>query len=135
MPKKPGPKKGAALKGTHPYVFGQRLAQIRKRKGLSQRELARKMETSQRMISYYERQMGNPSMSTIEKLAHALGVSKEAILKTDKGVASSEPIAHSRMLQKVWPLAAQLPYQEQQVIAKMIKSLASQSGVATTAAR
>lgn len=85
------------------------------------------------MISYYERQMGNPSMSTIEKLAEALGVAKEAILKTGKGAIHSEPIAHSRLLQQVWPLAAQLPYQEQQVIAKMIKSLASQS-VATAAA-
>lgn len=93
------------------------------------------MGTSQRMISYYERQMGNPSMSTIEKLAQALGVTKEAILKTDKKEAGQEPIAHSRLLQQVWPLAAQLPYQEQQVIAKMIKSLAGQSGIATTAAQ
>jgi transcriptional regulator with XRE-family HTH domain len=132
MLKKPGPKKGTVLKGTQPYIFGQQLVRIRKRKGLSQRELARKMGTSQRMISYYERQMGNPSMSTIEKLAQALGVSKEAILKTEKGVSGQEFIAHSRLLQQVWPLAAQLPYQEQQVIAKMIKSLAGQNGITST---
>ena len=35
-------------------LFGQRLSTLRKSQGMSQRELAQKLETSREMIAYYK---------------------------------------------------------------------------------
>jgi transcriptional regulator with XRE-family HTH domain len=101
---------------------------MRKRKGLTQAQLAEKMGTTKRAIAYYERKMTNPSISTIELLAGALDVPKDKLLGLGKKKEEVEtPIAQSRMLQQVWPLAADLPIKDQQYLAKMIRTLAAQN--------
>ena len=50
------------------------IAHLRQRKGLSQRELAHRLHTSQQMISRLESpRNGSLSLHTLLKLAHALG--------------------------------------------------------------
>jgi transcriptional regulator with XRE-family HTH domain len=128
MTKKPGPKKGSALKGTNLHPFGQALTRIRKRKGLTQGELAKRMGTSVRMVSYFERQMKNPEVATLEKLAQALGVEPGELLKTGKGKAAEEPMPN-RSLQRKLNLVHQLPAEDQKYIAKTIEMLAEKNNL------
>lgn len=60
--------------------FSYRVKELRKRKGITQVELARKLKVTQRGISYYENETDNPSMEIIEKIAKALGVPKRFLI-------------------------------------------------------
>lgn len=53
--------------------LGQKLALLRKEKGLSQTELAAQLKTSVSVISRYERDTMKPSAETVKKLADSLG--------------------------------------------------------------
>jgi Predicted transcriptional regulators len=54
---------------------GQNIKKIRKEKGLTQRELADILETTQQNLAQYENDKRNPKIETIEKIADALNVS------------------------------------------------------------
>lgn len=54
---------------------------IRERLGLSQKELAARIGVSYPRISEIENQKGEPRITTIEKVAHGLGVSVMELMK------------------------------------------------------
>lgn len=54
--------------------FGKKVKEIRKSKGLSQRELGEKMGITQQTIAQYERAIEQPKLTTVRKLAEALDV-------------------------------------------------------------
>ena len=54
--------------------IGQILAELRKKKGLSQVELAKKAEITQASLSHIESGTKKPHKSTIEKLCEVLGM-------------------------------------------------------------
>ena len=56
-------------------ILAQSLAEIREEKGLSQRQLSKKSGIMQAEISKIEQAKGNPTISTLEKLAKTLGCS------------------------------------------------------------
>lgn len=56
------------------YADRSSVAALRLRKGWSQAELARRAETSQPYIARLERGLVDPQISTVKKLAQALGV-------------------------------------------------------------
>jgi transcriptional regulator with XRE-family HTH domain len=60
--------------------FGERLARLRQAAGYSQRELARELEISQRMVAYYEGETEYPPAHLLPMLAQALGVSTDQLL-------------------------------------------------------
>jgi transcriptional regulator with XRE-family HTH domain len=72
-----GPRKGSRYKDNHPYEFGRILATLRKRKGLSQAALAKKMGTSVRMVSHWEREVSKPYLELVQKLTKALEVPEQ----------------------------------------------------------
>ena len=80
MQKKRGPKKGTKFQGTHRYEFGAALAMERIKKGLTQAELAQKMQTTVRVISHFEREVKNPPAETVKKLADALKIPVQKLL-------------------------------------------------------
>lgn len=55
------------------YQLGRKLIEARIKGNLSQRDLAKKMGTSQAQISKIEGMNGNPSLSFLKRLAEALG--------------------------------------------------------------
>jgi transcriptional regulator with XRE-family HTH domain len=62
-------------------TVGERIKQIRKEKGLTQVELAKRLSVSQAMITQYENHQREPKkFDTIKKIASALEVSPEDIL-------------------------------------------------------
>jgi transcriptional regulator with XRE-family HTH domain len=84
-------------------TFGQRLARIRKEKGLTQIELAEKMDMIQVLISDYERDKLRPYHDTVIRFAKALEISLDELLGVkpirNKGVKSSPKIV--RLMRKI----------------------------------
>ncbi|GAA5040145.1 transcriptional regulator [Marivirga lumbricoides] len=60
--------------------IGERITQLRKQKGWSQDELAKRIESSRVMIGKYERSDNSPSIEVIVKLAKAFDVSVDFLL-------------------------------------------------------
>ena len=54
--------------------FGQRLAEARREKGLTQTELGNLLGMSRERVDYYERRAKNPALEVVQACAKALGV-------------------------------------------------------------
>ncbi len=65
-------------------LLGVRLKELRKRKGLTQDELARKVHLTKSAISYYENNLRIPTVPNLHELAGALGVSYDFLMGNDK---------------------------------------------------
>lgn len=61
--------------------LGLNLKKIRTKKNISQGDIARDLAVSRGFISTIENGKTNPTLSTISKLAKALGVSSDELLK------------------------------------------------------
>ena len=61
--------------------FGKKVKATRLKKGMSQRDIARKLGVSANYISQIERGVENLSLKGIEKLAKAIDVSTSELLK------------------------------------------------------
>lgn len=78
--------------------FGKKIAVIRKENGLSQTELAKKLNTSISVISRYERDEMTPSIETAKKLADLLDTTVGYLLgETDDDQLLKDP----RMVQRL----------------------------------
>ena len=60
--------------------FARNLRQIRNRRGLSQEELAERADLHRTYVSGLEREIRNPTLSVIEKIADALEVRPDELL-------------------------------------------------------
>jgi len=69
---------------TEAPAFGKRLAELRKKAGLSQAEFAKKVGIKRPMVDYYERRSPNPTADFVIKAAAVLGCTTDELL----GVAS-----------------------------------------------
>jgi transcriptional regulator with XRE-family HTH domain len=61
-------------------TFGDRLARLRKARGLTQSELGELVGSSQRMLTYYERRSGRPPAHLLPRLADALHVTVDELV-------------------------------------------------------
>jgi len=61
--------------------LGKNMKHIRAKKKMSQGDIARALEVDRGYISNIENGKKNPTISTIQKLANALGVSADELLK------------------------------------------------------
>lgn len=64
-------------------TIGKRIRELRLQKGWSQLELANRLDVSYQVISQYERDKRTPKISTIHRIADALGVSMSAFTETE----------------------------------------------------
>lgn len=60
--------------------FGARLTELRKAAGYTQVELAAALDTTQRMIAYYESRAEKPPGALLAQLTEVLGVSADELL-------------------------------------------------------
>lgn len=96
-------------------IFGQRLAALRRGKGLSQRELAAKLNTTREAIDYYERRAQNPTLDLIQKLAEALEVTLAELLGSEPQPVRARP-GPVPQLQLRFEQIKQLPRQQQEFV-------------------
>lgn len=72
-------------------TFSRNLIRLRKKRGLSQKELAELTGLSQRMIVYYECESGNPPIDKIEKIAKALKAEpNDLLLEKNSNISNKE---------------------------------------------
>jgi transcriptional regulator with XRE-family HTH domain len=108
---------------------GNRLAALRRSRGMSQRELAKLTGISNRMIAYYETQAEALPEHALAKIAQALGASTDHLL----GLKSDQPTTptfsiDTRVLRRLL-LFERLPPTDRRYILKQIEILARQAGI------
>lgn len=107
---------------TNRQPFGQRLAQIRKAKGLTQQELGERIGVSQRIMHHYENKAEYPPAQKIIELAQALEMSVDELLGINgKKDGSYQNI--SLKLAKRLRLASSLPPNDLKALATFIDAL------------
>lgn len=101
--------------------FGQRLAEIRQGRGLSQIELAAAVGVSNRVIHYYEQDGAQPPGALLVDLARALDVSADELLglKPHRDKVRPKTARLLKRLQRVEELSAP----DQRAVLKFLEAL------------
>jgi transcriptional regulator with XRE-family HTH domain len=107
--------------------FGRRLSALRKSRGLSQRELAARLETTREIIDYYERRSVNPSLAFIERSAEALGVSVAELLGSEPNHGRSRPGPAPRLAERLEQIRL-LPRKEQEFVIRFLDTVLERAG-------
>ena len=86
--------------------LGQFIAQLRKEQNMTQADLARKLQVTDKAVSKWERCIGLPDINSIEPLAEALGVTVLEIMRSEKiPVEDVTPESASAMIADAFDLA------------------------------
>lgn len=75
--------------------FGAFVAQLRKEQGLTQKELADKVNVTDKAVSKWETGKGFPDMKLLEPLAHVLGVSLVELMQGKRQEAETLTVAEA----------------------------------------
>lgn len=102
--------------------FGQRLAAVRRNKGLTQTQLAERMGTNQKMIDYYERRSPNPALDFIERAAVALEVSVADLLGSQPHTTRAKPGPVSQLQRRIEQVKL-LPRKDQEFVLKFLDTV------------
>jgi len=103
--------------------FGKRLRAIRQRRGLTQEELGRAVDVSNRVIAYYEAADAQPPGALLAELARALRVSADELLGLAP-VKDDTPPRTRRLLKRLQKLE-DLPASDQRTVVKLLDALHS----------
>ena len=76
------------MDSTQQHSVGATIAALRKQKGWTQEELAKKLNVTDKAVSKWEQNGGTPNLDTIVKLANVFGVSTDYILTGKQGQIS-----------------------------------------------
>jgi transcriptional regulator with XRE-family HTH domain len=124
--------KGTAT--TNKDSFGQRLIALRKERDMTQVQLAKAAQVTQRAISYYETDGGSPPGPVIAQLAQALKVSADELLgiqAAPRETSSFERVASDPEKQRLWKRFQRitlLPERDQKAVIRLINSLTGTAG-------
>lgn len=108
--------------------FGQRLAAIRKSRGLTQAELGAAVGVSNRVIAYYEQDDAQPPGAMLVDLARALGVTTDEMLgvKPSKGLSDPKTARLVKRLRRI----EELPAADQRAVLKVLDAMLESHGAA-----
>jgi transcriptional regulator with XRE-family HTH domain len=106
--------------------FGERLAEMRQRRGMTQAELGKAVGVSNRVIAYYEVEGAQPPGAMLVDLSRALRVSTDQLLgvKPVKEKPSPKTARLVKRLQKV----ESLPPADRRAVLKILDSLIERHG-------
>jgi len=122
------PAQPAAVPEPPADVFGNRLKEIRKRRGLSQVELARRLGLHQSLISQYECGYLRLHGALLVRLAQALDTTPDEILTaTPPTPAATEPPLDRRFLRRLKHVDKLSPHQKRILLATIDAFLAKVS--------
>lgn len=71
-------------------TLGQKIAELRKAKNMTQLELANKLSITDKAVSKWERDISCPDINTFPKLAELLGVSVDELLKANNAISEDK---------------------------------------------
>jgi len=108
-----------------PPEFGQRLIELRKKRGLAQGQFAELLGVTPQAVEYYEHRAKNPSLDVLLKLAGALDLSvSELIGEAEEKSRRRKPGPPSALEDRIDRLR-QLPKAQQETVIKMLDGLLS----------
>ena len=102
------------------HGVGARITELRAQAGLSQKELAERIDVPIANIGFWERTNTPPSSKVLPQLAKALSVSVDELLGVKK-TRMKRPVAKGQ-LQQVFEKASQLPRRQQHKIAEFVEA-------------
>jgi transcriptional regulator with XRE-family HTH domain len=101
--------------------FGQRIAAARKMVGLTQLELANRVGTTQRMVTYWERESIGLKADQLSILADALGISVDSLLgRTPKPKQRGGPEGRAK---RVFDKVNALPRERQKRVLDVLETV------------
>jgi transcriptional regulator with XRE-family HTH domain len=107
--------------------FDKNLQEIRKKKGLTQAQLANITGLSRRMIGHYETMVKRPSLDNVIKIANALDVSIDELLGISKTSSKLKEPEISYNTMKKASVIDKLPVKDQEKIFSLINELAKKN--------
>lgn len=106
--------------------FGAFIAAVRKEQGMTQAELAGRLNVTDKAVSRWERGLDFPDINSIEPLADALGLSVLELMHSEKlSTANIPPEAASAALSDTLELVKQQRRAERKSVAKIVLCLAA----------
>lgn len=106
--------------------FGQRLARLRNARGWTQADLAERLGTTVKMVTYFEREATNPTRKTLERVAEVLDVPSSELLGQVEQSKNGKPGPPSK-LEKLTSQLARLPRSKQKVVVDMLEGYLKQT--------
>ena len=123
----PQPYAHGAMAGRPPSTegtaFGKRVADFRKRKGLTQAELAVILGVTAPMIVYCERRAANPSLDLLLKLSKALDVTVGELVGDDEPEPRRRKPGPPSELEERFERLRRLPRRDQETVLRMLDGL------------
>lgn len=102
------------------YAFPRKLRELRKHKGWSQSDVAKRIGVERSLIGNYEHGVHQPTLPTLLKLADVFQVTLDCLI-FDESTSSDE--IHDRELLKFFKKADSLPYETKNTIKSVIDGL------------
>jgi transcriptional regulator with XRE-family HTH domain len=103
--------------------FGKRLTALRREKGLTQKELAKLLGTTQKMVDYYERRAINPALEVVRSCAKALGVPAVELLGPEATAPLRRKPGPLSQLERRFERVKQLPRSDQEFVIKFLDTV------------
>ncbi|MBQ4267606.1 MAG: helix-turn-helix transcriptional regulator, partial [Clostridia bacterium] len=75
-------------------TLGQFIAELRKEKGFTQRELSEMLQVSDKTISHWERDESSPDISILPELSSIFGITVDELLKKEKNPPLSDTVIY-----------------------------------------
>jgi len=100
--------------------LGERIAQARIQAGLTQQQLAAKLGTTQRVVTYWEREAVGLRADQLTQLTEVLGVSADYFLGRKNKSRASGPAGKARL---IFERVSQLPRFHQQRILSTVEDM------------
>ncbi|MBQ9745297.1 MAG: helix-turn-helix transcriptional regulator [Clostridia bacterium] len=87
--------------------MGEKITSLRKEKGYTQKELADRMNVTDKAVSKWERGISMPDVGSLPRLAEVLGVSVDELLCAQSACAehTEEPQARAAQAKKIFRMA------------------------------
>jgi transcriptional regulator with XRE-family HTH domain len=108
-------------------AFGQRLAALRKQRGWTQAELAERLDTTVKMVTYYEREATNPTTKTIAAIAKVFGISSAELMGQQEGKSNDHKPGPPSRIQQLTQRLSRLPRHKQKVVIEMLEGVLPKS--------
>jgi transcriptional regulator with XRE-family HTH domain len=114
-------------KSPNPETLGARIARLRRDKGLTQVELAERLQVSQPVVSDYENDVIRLPADVVVQIAKVLGASTDELLGIKAATpAGVSPIKNRRLYRRMQQIE-QLPRRDQDALLRTIEAFISKT--------
>lgn len=105
------------------------IKKLRKAHGLTQTELARKLNATQKVVTSYENKQASPTLEKLEMLADIFGITLDELVGREPVKISNfqRHVHGNSRIVKIQELYEKLPQLEQRAILKQIRALVKTS--------